>query len=131
MRGLLPPRDIAEAAAIAFSAPGHEGKAYTIAGPDVMTGEASASVWSRALGKPIRYVGDDMDRFETEISKHMPPHIAHDLRMMYEIWQREGFIASKEDVEQLAGLLGHAPRSYVQFVDQTTREWGTRSSATA
>jgi uncharacterized protein YbjT (DUF2867 family) len=56
-------RDIAEATAIALTTEGHMGKTYNLNVPDVISGPAAASIWSKALGKEIRYAGHDMDSF--------------------------------------------------------------------
>ena len=46
-------RDIAEAAAVALTTSGHEGQTYDLVGPEAHTGESTAQVWARALGRPI------------------------------------------------------------------------------
>src|SRR5215813_3987537 len=51
-------RDIAEAAAIALMTSAHEGQTYDLVGPEPMTGQLTAQIWSRALGKPIAYGGN-------------------------------------------------------------------------
>jgi uncharacterized protein YbjT (DUF2867 family) len=122
-------RDIAELAAIVLSTPGHENKTYEVAGPEVLTGEATAAIWSRAMGRPVKYLDLSMDQFEADIGKFMPPHVAHDLRLMYEVWQREGFLASREDIEQLTSLLGHPPRNYLSFCEEMAKVWGLVQAA--
>lgn len=117
-------RDVAEAAAIVLTTPGHEGKAFPIASSDIFTGESTAEVWSKALNKPIKYIGhDDMDGFEARMSQIRPPHMAHDMRLMYEGFQKDGFIASAGDIERLTRLLGRKPRNYYDFVDETEKMW--------
>ncbi len=54
-------RDSADAVAIALEEEGHEGKSYALAGPDILTGEDCAEIWSRHMGREIRYGGDDLD----------------------------------------------------------------------
>lgn len=46
-------RDIAAVAARALSEPGHEGKTYTITGPEALTGAQVAAAFSRVLERPI------------------------------------------------------------------------------
>jgi uncharacterized protein YbjT (DUF2867 family) len=116
-------RDIAEAAAIVLTSPGYEGETYTIASPDVFTGESTAALWSQVLGRTIKYAGhDDMDSYE-ENSMSFSPYMAHDMRMMYEGFQKNGFIASEEDIERLTRLLGRQPRNYYDFVEETASMW--------
>jgi uncharacterized protein YbjT (DUF2867 family) len=120
-------RDVAEAAAIVLTTPGHEGKAFPIASPDIFTGESTAEVWSQAFNKPVRYIGhDDMDGFEARMSQIRPPYMAHDMRLMYEGFQKNGFIASPEEIERLTALLGRKPRNYYDFVEETAEMWGAR-----
>ena len=44
-------RDIAEAAAIALTSDGHQGKTYNLNGPQVLSGPKVASIWSAVLAK--------------------------------------------------------------------------------
>ena len=60
-------RDIAHAAVNALTGPGHEGQTYPLVGPDVLTGEATAAVYSRHLGREIRYGGDDLDAWAEQV----------------------------------------------------------------
>jgi len=81
-------RDIAEAAAIALTSAGHEGKTYNLNGPEVLSGPKVASIWGKLLGKEIRYPGEDMDAFEEQMrSQRAPSWSAFDIRMMFQaIW---------------------------------------------
>src|ERR1700688_1651638 len=54
-------RDVAEAAAIALTTEGNEGKTYNLNGPEILSGPKVASIWSAVLGKKIQYTGEDMD----------------------------------------------------------------------
>jgi uncharacterized protein YbjT (DUF2867 family) len=49
-------RDIAAVAVKALTAPGHEGKAYTLSGPEALTYSEAAMALSKALGKPVKHV---------------------------------------------------------------------------
>ena len=35
---------------------------YEVVDEDVLTGETGAELWSEVLGRPIKYVGDDLDQ---------------------------------------------------------------------
>lgn len=65
-------RDIAEAAANALTRAGHEGQTYDLVGPSAHTGESTAQVWSRVLGKDIRYGGDDLEAWEKQFLQYLP-----------------------------------------------------------
>jgi uncharacterized protein YbjT (DUF2867 family) len=116
-------RDIAEAAAIAFTEPGHEGQSYDLVGPDLHTGETTAQVWSRVLGKEIRYGGDDLEAWEKQFLQYMPEFMVFDFRQMYDFFQKQGFRGSPEMIARQTTLLGHAPRSFEAFAEETAAAW--------
>ena len=116
-------RDIAEAAAIALTTDGHQGKTYNLVGPEVLSGPRVAAIWSGLLGKEIRYAGDDMDAFEQQMRQRAPSWSAFDLRMMFQGYLERGFVADQGDVESLTKLLGHAPRRYEDFARESVQNW--------
>lgn len=96
---------------------------HDVVGPDNLTAESITTLWSAALGRTIAYGGDDLDAFETLMAQHVPASFAYDLRLMFRGFQEQGSPASAADVAALADLLGHAPRSYADFVRETARGW--------
>jgi uncharacterized protein YbjT (DUF2867 family) len=116
-------RDIAEAAAVALTAGGHEGESYDLVGPEVHTGESTAAVWARALGKPIAYGGDDLEAWEKQSLQYMPDWAVFDFKNMYAFFQERGLKATPEAIERQTRLLGHAPRSFGAFVGETASAW--------
>jgi uncharacterized protein YbjT (DUF2867 family) len=116
-------RDIAEATAIALTSDRHFGKTYNLNGPDVLSGPKMAAIWSRLLGKEIRYSGHDMDVFEDQMRKRAPSWSAFDIRMMFQGYLERGFAAESGDIETLTQLLGHPPRSYADFAKETALNW--------
>ena len=119
-------RDIADAAAIAFTTDGHEGQSYDIVGPEVVTGPGTAAVWSDVLKRPIAYGGDDMDAWEAQAMTMLPDYMAYDFRHMYEHFQRNGLKASPEAVARLTTLLGRPPRAFRAFAEETAAAWAAR-----
>jgi uncharacterized protein YbjT (DUF2867 family) len=116
-------RDIAEAAAVALTTIGHDGQTYDVAGPDVLTGDSVAAAWSRALGKPIAYAGDDTEAWEKQALAFLPDTMAYDFKLMWEFFQREGLIATPDAIERLTKVLGHPPRRFDAFVAETAAAW--------
>lgn len=116
-------RDIAEASANALMHSGHENKSYTLAGPDVLSGEISAKHWSDALGRTIKYGGNDLDAWSKQMSAFMPAWAVYDFRLMYEMFQAKGLKATNAQLEECATIVGHAPRSYADFVRETVAAW--------
>jgi hypothetical protein len=64
-----------------------------------------------------------MDAWEKTNSQWFAAFIAFDYRLMYEFFQREGLLATPQAIERLTRLLGHAPRSYEAFVNETAKAW--------
>ena len=120
--------DIAKVASAALTSDAMSGESIHVAGPEALTGEGSAEIWSTALGKPVAYGGDDMDAWEEQAKAMLPDWMAYDFRLMYEYFQKEGLRASESELERLTEILGRAPRSYEDFVKETASAW-TEASA--
>lgn len=116
-------RDIAEAAAIALTTSGHEGKIYNLVGPDVHTGLSTTEVWSQVLGRTITYAGNDLNAWEKQSLEYLPAWMVFDFRLMYEFFQEQGLKASPADIDCHTKLLGHAPRNFEDFARETAETW--------
>ncbi len=121
-------RDIGEAAAIELvrreQAPAPLGReTYELVGPDSLTGEGVAAIWSEALGRAIRYGGDDLTAMEQRMKAMLPAWHALDLRLMFGRCQTDGAGASTGDIAHLTKLLGRSPRSYVAFAKDAAAQW--------
>lgn len=116
-------RDIAEAAAISLTEDGHEQQTYDIVGPTLISGPGNAALWSKLLGKEIKYTGHDFDQWEQGMRANMPSWSAFDLRMMLQGYFDRGFAATETEVARLTKLLGHAPRRYEDFAAETAKLW--------
>jgi uncharacterized protein YbjT (DUF2867 family) len=121
-------RDIGEAAASELlrreraSAPLPR-ETYELVGPDALTGDALAALWSDVLDRPVRYAGDDLDGLEQRLKAFGPAWLAYDMKLMMRRYQEDGAIATAEEVSHLASLLGHPPRSYRDFAKAAAAEW--------
>ena len=116
-------RDIAEAAAIALTTGGHEGQAYNLVGPQAHTGKSTAEVWSRVLGRAVAYGGNDLDAWEQQSLRFMPATMVFDMKLMYAFFHDKGLIATRADIERQTKLLGHAPRDFEAFANETAKSW--------
>jgi uncharacterized protein YbjT (DUF2867 family) len=54
-------RDIAAVAAAALTGPGHEGKVYTLTGPQALSYREATEILSRVIGRPLTYVAETED----------------------------------------------------------------------
>ena len=116
-------RDIAEAAAISLTEDGHDGQTYDVVGGPLISGPGNAALWSRLLGKDVRYTGHDFDPWEESMRARMPSWSAFDLRMMFQGYFDRGFASTETEAGWLAKLLGHTPRSYEDFASETVASW--------
>lgn len=98
---------------------------YELVGPDVIDAETVVSIWAEALGRPVRYGGDDLNVLEQRLKSAAPAWLAYDMRLMMGRYQQDGAVASKSEVERLAALLGRQPRSYRDFAVAMAAEWAT------
>jgi uncharacterized protein YbjT (DUF2867 family) len=115
--------DIAEVAAISLTEEGHQGQTYDIVAPIMISGPGNAVLWSKLLGKEIKYTGHDFDQWEQNMRSKMPSWSAFDLRMMLQGYFERGFESTETEVARLTKLLGHAPRSYEDFATETAAMW--------
>lgn len=116
-------RDIAEAAAISLTGDGHDGQTYDLVGPSLISGPGNATTWGKLLNKEIRYTGHNFDQWEAQMRSMAPAWTAFDLRKMFEGYFDRGFASTETEVSRLSNLLGHAPRSYESFAEETAALW--------
>ncbi len=116
-------RDIADCAVNALTTSGCEGQTCSIHGPDTLTGEEIARIYSRHLGRIVRYGGNDLDAWEQQVKNIMPVWMVRDLRVMYKFFQDHGMVATADDLEKTQKLLGHKPRTFENFVKETVSAW--------
>jgi len=110
-------RDIAEIAAIELirrdRAPDKLPiETINVVGPETLTGEDVAAIWSDVLGRPIAYGGDDPSGFEQNMATFMPRWMAYEMRLMAERYVSDGMIAEASDRARLASLLGRPLHDY-------------------
>jgi uncharacterized protein YbjT (DUF2867 family) len=116
-------RDIAEVAAIELIRRDQDSGEPTVeiinlVGPETLTGQALAAIWSEVLGRPIVYGGDDPSGFEQTLAGFMPKWMAYEMRLMAERFVGDGMIPDAGDVERLTGILGRPLHAYRDFAAQ-------------
>jgi len=112
-------RDLADAAVTTLTQTGHEFHCYPLIGVEVLTGQDVAEIYSRALGREIRYGGNDLEVWKQKSTGTLSGWIIQDLKLMYEFFQRYELRASEEDFALQANVLDHPPRCFHAFVGET------------
>lgn len=110
-------RDIAEVAAIELirreQAPGNLPlQTINLVGPETLTGESVAKIWSEVLGRPITYGGDDPAGFEQNMASALPRWTAYEMRLMAERYVSDGMLPRDGDRERLTTMLGRPLHGY-------------------
>lgn len=95
-----------------------------LVGPDTLTGESIAAVWSEVLGRPISYGGDDPTAFEQNLAALMPKWMAYEMRLMAERYVSDGMVPEPGDVERLTALLGRPLHTYRDFAARIAADAG-------
>jgi uncharacterized protein YbjT (DUF2867 family) len=124
-------RDIADCAVNALTKSGYEGRTYNIIGPDTLTGETVARIYTKHLGREIRYSGDDLDAWAEKVKSMMPEFLVANYRTMFRFFQDHGMIASKDDHDKMEKLLNRKPRTFDAFVKEITTAWRSTSTKAA
>jgi uncharacterized protein YbjT (DUF2867 family) len=108
-------RDVAAVAAAALLDPGYESRALPAVGPGSWTGDSIAAVYSRLLGRDVRYPGDDLDAWAAGARAVLPEWLVHDLALMFERFQETGLSATPEELAETTEILGREPRAFEEF----------------
>ncbi|HEY0199791.1 MAG TPA: NmrA/HSCARG family protein [Rhodanobacter sp.] len=98
-----------------------------LVGPDALTGNDAAAIWSEVLGKPVAYGGNDLPGFEKNMASRAPSWSAYDIRLMLTRFQSDGMLPKPGAIDIMTGILGHAPRAYREFARETAASWKASS----
>ena len=106
-------RDIAAVAVKVLSGGGHEGKPYSLTGPEALTNAQIAEKLSRLLGRSIRYVDIPPDDFKKSLlTAGMPEWSVNALLDLQRLYREDGASLVDRTVEQ---LLGRKATSFNEF----------------
>jgi uncharacterized protein YbjT (DUF2867 family) len=87
-------------------------------GPELLTGESVAKIWSGALGREVKYGGDDLAAFEGQMASFGPSWLAYDMRLMMAGMQKFGMHGAHGAADRLQAILGRPLRKYTDFVNE-------------
>lgn len=115
-------RDIATVAIQALTEPHHQGKAYTLTGPETLTYDELASELSKALGRHIRHIHlPSSDLKQGMMAEHIPEVIA-DRMIDLERYFREG--GASRTTNNIWELTGREPGVFSQFLGDVATKGG-------
>lgn len=119
-------RDLGEVGAAAMLdrfAHGGPVETLDVVAPETLSGPSIAAVWGDLLNRGVVHGGDDLDGAEDGMRAMMPPWMAHEMRLMYARFQRDGMVAAPGTDDRLSGLLGRPMRSYRDFAAEALSDW--------
>ena len=110
------PRDVAGVAAECLIGAGHEGRTYTLTGPEAVTFEGVARALSAATGRVVGYVDvSDEDARKAMIADGLPPMLAEAIVAIFAS-QRAGSMTTTTDT--VRDVTGRAPRTVAGFAEE-------------
>jgi uncharacterized protein YbjT (DUF2867 family) len=120
--GMIDVRDIVDTALSVLTGSGHEGKSYILTGPEPISFHDVAGIFSKVLGKDIKYVNVPGEAaMQSMIGMGVPEWIAKGYVELSEGFS-ENFANSA--TENVANITGHPARSFEQFVGDFVQVFG-------
>jgi uncharacterized protein YbjT (DUF2867 family) len=114
-------RDIAAIAAKALTEPGHEGKEYTLTGPEDLSYTEVASIISEASGRHIRFVDvPEAAAREAMLGAHMPEWLV-DVILELHAWSKAG--SGGEITTTVQEVLGRPAHTFREFARDYADHW--------
>ena len=120
---LVDVRDIAAVAVKTLTDRGHEGKAYTITGPEALTYSEVAGKLTAALGKPVRYVDVPPEQFKQSLLGAGMPDWSADA--LLEIFEHVVKPLGAEVTNVIAEIAKKEPITFDQFARDHAAEFGS------
>jgi uncharacterized protein YbjT (DUF2867 family) len=113
-------QDVAAAAAIVLTEPGHVGATYELCGPGVLSQTETAGILSQQLGRDV--VAREVPLFEWERQARdsgLGDYQVATLIKMFRYYERHGFWGNPR---VLGWLLGRPPTSFAAFLEREARD---------
>ncbi|MEU5088489.1 NAD(P)H-binding protein [Streptomyces sp. NPDC021356] len=112
-QGVIDPRDVAEVAVAALTAPGHSGRTYTLTGPELLSTPDQVEVLRKVLGRPVEVVDVPLETAKEQmIAAGRDPEFAEGALRGQRFVAEGGNARLTDDV---AAVLGRGPRTYATW----------------
>jgi uncharacterized protein YbjT (DUF2867 family) len=108
---VVDPADIAAVAAAALTAAGHDGRVYTVSGPQALRPADRVRVLGEVLGRDLRFEGQPDDEARTEMSASMPAEYVDAFFDFYV----QGTLDESRPQPDVAAVTGRPPRTFRQW----------------
>jgi len=108
---VIDPYDIAAVAAAALTSAGHEGRVYTVSGPEALRPADWARILGEVLGRELRFEGQPDDEARAEMSASMPAAYVDAFFDFYVT----GTLDESRPQPDVREVTGRAPRTFRQW----------------
>jgi uncharacterized protein YbjT (DUF2867 family) len=108
------PADIAAVAALALTAPGHEGRIYELSGPQALTPEDRVAILGRVLGRDLEFQAQGDDEARAEMSATTPARYVDAFFNFY----ADGALDESKVLPTVRTLTGRPPRTFEQWATE-------------
>ncbi|MEP6566577.1 MAG: NmrA family transcriptional regulator, partial [Mesorhizobium sp.] len=108
--------DIAEAAFVALTEPGHVGQIYELTGPRLLSFADAVAEIAKAAGRDIRFVSISHDQFTTAVAAHaLPPEFAW---LLNELFTQVLDGRNETLTDGVQRVLGRAPKDFSAYATE-------------
>ncbi len=119
--GMVDLEDVAEAAAVVLTEPGHAGAVYELAGVEVLSQAEVATILSQQLGRPVRAEAVPLETWERRARESgLGDYQVKTLAKMFRYYECYGFWGNPR---VLGWLLGRPPTTFAVFVERSRCSW--------
>jgi uncharacterized protein YbjT (DUF2867 family) len=122
--GMIDVRDIADAAFAVITGEGYEGKSYILTGPEAISFNDIAKIFSRVLDKDVKYINVPGEvSIQAMVGMGVPEWIAHGYAELSEGFSNNFANSTTKNVEFLTG---HPARSFEEFANDFAHVFGSK-----
>ena len=115
--GMVDLEDVAEAAAVVLTEPGHAGAVYELAGAEVLSQVEVATILGQQLGHPVRAETVPLETWERRARESgLADYQVETLVKMFRYYECYGFWGNPH---VLSWLLGRSPTTFATFVERS------------
>jgi uncharacterized protein YbjT (DUF2867 family) len=115
--GMVDLEDVAEAAAVVLTEPGHVGATYELVGEEAISQIEVATILSQQLGRPVYAESVPLDAWEQQArASGLRDYQVETLVKMFRYYERYGFWGNRR---VLGWLLGRPPTTFAAFVERS------------
>jgi len=112
--GMVDLEDVAEAATVVLTEPGHAGAVYELAGAEVLSQAEVATILGQQLGRPVRAEAVPLEMWERRARESgLGDYQVETLVKMFRYYERYGFWGNPR---VLGWLLGRPPTTFAAFI---------------